>query len=120
MASRLSLGEGSMAAGASRGLGWATSMLALQTVEWLVLIHVLVYDQARPDLAAGGGFLELYFWACSISLFLQTIGILLVVRGWHRTGGVLQLASCTLHLPKGEGIVGLVGGTKALRYRGNV
>ena len=109
-----------MAAGASRGLGWATSMLALQAVEWLVLIHVLVYDQARPGLAAaGGGFLELYFRACSFSLFLQAVGIFSVVRGWHRTGGVLQLASCTLHLPKGEGIVGLVGGIKALRYGGN-
>jgi len=91
-------------------------MLGLQVVEWLVLIQVLCFDLPRTGLPAGGGIVEGYFWACSIALLFQVMGILLVLRGRYRAGGLLQLASCLLHLPKGEGILGLIGGMKALRY----
>jgi len=91
-------------------------MLVLQVVECLVLIQVLLYDLPRMEVSAGGGIVELYFWACSVTVLLQVAGILLVLREHYRTGGVLQIASCVLHLPKGEGILGLMGGINAFRY----
>ena len=61
-------------------------MLALQVVEWLVLIQVLLFDLPRTGVSAGGGILELYFWACSVTVFLQVAGILLVLREHYRLG----------------------------------
>lgn len=91
-------------------------MLALQVTECLVLIHILRYDLPRTELSAGGGIVEIYFWACTVTLLFQVTGVLLVLQERYRTGGIFQIASCLLHLPKGEGILGLIGGVKAIRY----
>ena len=101
---------------ASKGLGWAVAMLALMAIEWLVLLHVLGFDVPQAEWQAGGGFVEVYFWACTVTLLLQIAGVALVLRARYRWGGLLQIAACLLHLPKGEGLLGLLGGVKAFRY----
>lgn len=98
------------------GLGWAYVMLALELVEWVALIHIRFMDRPPGFLPAGSGFFETYFALATFSLACQVAGTALVWKGWYRIGGVLQILSCLLHVPKGEGFIGLVGGVKALRY----
>ena len=98
------------------GLGWAYVMLALELVEWLALIHIRFMDRPPGFLPTGSGFFATYLALATFCLVCQCAGTALVWKRWYRTGGVLQILSCLLHVPKGEGFIGLVGGVKALRY----
>lgn len=99
----------------SRGLGWAYIMLALELVEWVVLTIILFYELPASTLPKDPGFLEFYFYLATGAMAFQLFGILLVHRWWNRTGGILQIFASLLHLPKGEGVIGIVGGWKAMK-----
>lgn len=98
------------------GLNWAFVMLALQAFECLVLVEVVFFD--RPGIGLGSGFnaVQLYFALVAFTVLLQIAGIVLVLEGRYRAGGALQIASSAIHVLKGEGVVGLIGGLKAYRY----
>ncbi len=97
------------------GLGWAYTMLVLEIVEWVALLHIRVVDLPGGGLPTEAGFFEIYFALATFCLASQWLGVILVLLKWHRTGGALQILSCLLHVPKGEGLIGLVGGIKAFR-----
>jgi len=100
----------------SKGLVWAISMLGLDFVELLALLEIMFSDLDRTVWASVSSFLEFYFYLAVASFVVQLAGILLVAAGWCRLGGVLQIASSAFHVPKGEGIIGVIGGVKAYRY----
>lgn len=100
--------------GVSRGLAWAVSMLGLDFLEWMALFHIVFIELDANHLS--GSLIRIYFWITSASLLVQTAGAVLVVFGWYRLGGILQIVSSSIHVFKGEGIIGVVGGVKAYRY----
>ncbi|HUG90418.1 MAG TPA: hypothetical protein VML55_06275 [Planctomycetaceae bacterium] len=102
--------------GLSTGLKWAFTMFGLDLVEMLTLIQILFHDQPRSSLPDTWGWLEVYFIICTVSFVMQFAGILVVQFGWYRTGGAIQIAACVPHLPKGEGLIGLIGGLKAWNF----
>ena len=57
-----------------------------------------------------------YFALVALTFLLQIAGIVLVWQGRYRAGGAFQIASSAIHVLKGEGVVGLIGGLKAYRY----
>jgi len=99
----------------SRGLVWALSMLGLDVVEWIVLYEIVYVDQASLT-SEPGGFLYAYFIVATVCMVVQVVGVVLVAFGAYRLGGVLQIASSVVHVPKGEGLIGVIGGVKAYRY----
>jgi hypothetical protein len=46
----------------------------------------------------------------------QIVGTVLVTKGRYREGGIIQIVSNVVHLPKGDGLIGLIGGIKAYKY----
>ena len=102
--------------GVSTGLKWAFTMFGLDLVEMLTLMEILFHDQPRSSLPQTWGWLEVYFIICAVSFLLQFAGILVVQLGWYRMGGAIQIAACIPHLPKGEGLIGLIGGLKAWNF----
>ena len=54
-----------------------------------------------------------YLGLVALTALLQAAGIFLVVKGRYRVGGALQIAASCLHVLKGEGLIGVVGGLKA-------
>ena len=98
------------------GLNWAFAMLALEAFECLVLVEVVFFDRPEIGLASGFNAVQLYFVVVAITFLLQIAGIVLVWRGRYRAGGAFQIASSAIHVLKGEGVVGLIGGLKAYRY----
>lgn len=102
---------------AATGIRWALAMFGLDLIECLALIHVLTFDMGRMGLPRGGlEFLEVYFLFVFVSMVAQFAGILMVRWGWYRTGGIVQILSSLLHVPKGEGLIGVIGGLKAYRF----
>ena len=89
-------------------------MLGLDFVEWIGLIHIIFIDLQKNHLT--GQLVKLYFWVVTVSLVVQLLGTLLAALGWYRVGGVLQIASSSIHVVKGEGLIGVIGGLKAYRY----
>ena len=81
------------------GLRWAFVMLALELGECLVLSEVVFFDRSVSGSDGGsGGFVHLYFgWVLTTFLF-QLTGIILVIRGYHRAGAVLQFISSWSHV----------------------
>ena len=55
-------------------------------------------------------------WAYVMAGLQLAEWLALVHLHWYRTGGILQILSSSLHVPKGDGLVGMVGGVKAYRY----
>ena len=96
------------------GLTFAYVMLALEAAECLVLMEVVFSDRPRSGLATGFHVVDLYFLLVIGTLIGQAVGILLVRRGRYRAGGIVQIASSLLHVPKGEGLIGVFGGLRAL------
>lgn len=97
-------------------MNWALVMLALEAFECLVLVEVVFFDRPEVGLASGFNAVQLYFAFVALTLILQIVGIVLVLQGRYRAGGAFQIASSAIHVLKGEGVVGLVGGLKAYRY----
>ena len=100
----------------SKGFAWALSMFGLDLVEFLALLEVMFLDSHRGPSFSGRGFIGIYFWISTVSLVLQLVGVLLVAKGFYRLGGVVQIVSSSIHVPKGEGVIGVIGGLKAYRY----
>jgi len=100
------------------GLGWAFAMLALQLGEALVLCEVVFSDRPASGLEGGrGSLLPVYFAIVVLTALLQMLGIALVIRGHNRLGGVLQIISSAPHALKIEGLVGIIGGSKAWQHQ---
>jgi len=100
----------------SNGLTWALSMMGLDLVEFLALVEIVFSDFRSGWASAGGGIVVLYFYIATASLLLQLVGVLLVTVGWYRLGGIVQIAASTPHIPKGEGLIGIIGGYQAYQY----
>ncbi len=98
----------------SAGLGFASVMLGLEAAECLVLAEVVFFDRPRSGLGSGFDVIELYFFLVIATLVGQIAGILLVRAGRFRAGAIVQIASSLLHVPKGEGLIGIFGGLRAL------
>jgi hypothetical protein len=89
-------------------------MLGLEAAECLVLAEVVFFDRPRSGLGSGFDVIELYFFLVIATLVGQVVGILLVRAGRLRAGAILQIASSVPHVPKGEGLIGVFGGLRAL------
>jgi hypothetical protein len=93
----------------SKGLGWAGAMLGIEVAEALGL--------SEAALSGGNPYVKA-FWAIVVATALvQVAGILCVRAGRYRAGGILQIVGSAPHAVKLDGIVGIVGGLHALRYR---
>jgi hypothetical protein len=92
------------------------SMLGLDMVELVALSEAEFWDFfEHPELSVSIAF-KVYYFLVVLSFVVQLLGIVLVAVGWYRFGGALQIASSALHVPKLEGVVGIIGGVKAWRY----
>src|SRR5262245_10128362 len=100
----------------SNGLTWALSMMGLDLVEFLALLEIVSSDLPGRWGSAATNFVVLYFYISTVSLLMQLLGVLLVAVGWYRLGGVVQIAASTPHIPKGEGLIGIIGGYQAYQY----
>ena len=102
--------------GGSRGLSWAFSMLFLEAIECLVVAEVAFLDRPTRTPGAGFGAIELYFCVVAATLIGQVAGIVLVLRGRYRLGGLIQIVSSGIHVLEGEGFIGVIGGMRARAY----
>jgi uncharacterized membrane protein len=98
---------------ASPGLTWARVMLFLEVLECLMLVEVVFFDRAP---GSGFGAIGLYFCAVVATVLGQVAGIVLVRRGQYRVGGLVQIVSSAIHVLKGEGLIGVIGGMRARAY----
>lgn len=98
---------------ASPGLTWAYAMLVLELLECLVVGEVVFFDRAR---GSGFGAIGLYFCVVLATAAGQVLGILLVRRGRYRVGGLVQIVSSAIHVLKGEGLIGVIGGMRARAF----
>ena len=98
------------------GLSWAWASFLLDVVESLVLIQILFYDKQQFGVAFEWGVLEIYFVMTLFMSIGQLIGIALVTRGRYRLGGYFQVVSSAGQVLKLDGVFGVIGGLKALRY----
>jgi hypothetical protein len=97
----------------SNGLVWGIVSFVLDVVEILVLVEIIFFDQARTGLHGSFNFLEIYFTVTLIATIGQGIGVVMVAKGWYRSGGIFQIVSSALQVIKIDGIFGVVGGIKA-------
>jgi len=88
-------------------------MLFLEALECLVVGEVAFFDRAGHG---GFGAIEIYFCLVAATLLGQVAGILLVLRGRYRLGGTVQVVSSAMHVLKGEGLIGVIGGMRARAY----
>jgi hypothetical protein len=93
-------------------------MLGLDFLEWTALLHIVFVELDASHIH--GTLIRAYFWVVSVSMLVQIAGAALVYFGWYRLGGILQIVSSSIHVFKGEGIIGIVGGVKAYRYPSQV
>ena len=100
----------------SNGLPWAWVSFALDVVESLVLVQILFFD--KPDMGVGfkWGIIEYYFVSTLFMSLGQLAGIALVSKGYYRTRGYCQIFSSVGQVIKLDGVFGVIGGIKALRY----
>ena len=98
------------------GLSWAWASFLLDVVESLVLIQILFFDKQQFGVAFEWGVLEIYFVMTLFMSVGQLIGIALVTRGQYRLGGYVQIVSSAGQVLKLDGIFGVIGGVKALRF----
>ncbi len=104
----------------SKGFWWSIPMFFLILAECLVLVEIVFADLRRQGWDPWNSFTGLYFLIVTISCVFQLGGILLVLAGWFRLGGVLQIVASSVHVVKGEGIIGVIGGIIAYRYSSHV
>jgi hypothetical protein len=90
-------------------------MLVLEIVESLVVGEVVFFDRTP---GSGFGAIGIYFCIVIATVVGQVSGILLVLRGHYRVGGLVQIASSAIHVLKGEGLIGVIGGMRARAYAG--
>jgi hypothetical protein len=91
-------------------LRWAYVMLLLEALELLVVGEVAFFDRTSRG---GFGAVEIYFSLVAATLLGQVVGIALVLRGRYRLGGLVQIVSSAMHVLKGEGLIGVIGGMRA-------
>lgn len=90
--------------------------LFLDIVEVAVLVEIIFFDKPRGGFEFSLGLLELYFVLTVLATIGQAVGVYLVTRRWYRTGGVVQIVSSAAQVVKLDGIVGVIGGLKAIQY----
>jgi len=104
----------------TRGFYWAIPMSVLILVECVALKEAIFGDLQRMGLDPWDSFAGIYTIVVFVTFFVHLAGMLLVLAGWYRLGGALQILGSSVHVLKGEGIVGVIGGWKAWRYGGPV
>jgi hypothetical protein len=107
----------------SNGLRWAWTSFGVDVLETLILLQVVLFDKPEFGVAFHWGFLELYLLATVLLSLGQLTGIFLVIRGRYRLGGYFQIVSSggqILKFADLHGILGVVGGVKALRFAESV
>ena len=79
-------------------------------------MQILFFD--KPDMGVGfkWGIIEYYFVATLFMSLGQLAGIALVSKRHYRIGGYFQIFSSVGQVIKLDGVFGVVGGIKALRY----
>jgi len=100
----------------ANGLNWAWASFFLDMVESLVLVQIVFFDKQEFGVDFHWGVLEIYFVATLFMSVGQLIGIALVTRGHYHLGGYFQVVSSAGQVLKVDGIFGVIGGLKALRY----
>lgn len=78
-----------------------------------MVAEVAFFDRAGH---VGFGAIEIYFCLVAATLVGQVAGIVLVWRGRFRLGGLVQIVSSAMHVLKGEGLIGVIGGMRARAY----
>ena len=96
---------------------WAYGMLLLEALECLVVGEVAFFDRAARS---GFGAVEIYFCLVAATLVGQVIGIALVLRGRYQLGGTVQIVASAMHVLKGEGLIGVIGGMRARAFARDV
>lgn len=92
----------------SKGFAFSISMLVFMLIE----IGVLA-DIERQYINT---MLLLLFAGLGLLALLQFAGILLVMAGHYRVGGVLQIVASAVHVLALIGLLGILGGLAAYRY----
>jgi hypothetical protein len=92
----------------SKGLGWAYAMLAIEVAEALGL--------SEAALSSGSPYVKALWVLVIVTAILQVAGIVCVRKGRVRLGGILQIVGSAPHAVKLDGIIGIIGGARALRY----
>lgn len=92
----------------SKGLGFATSALVVMLLEFALVIDIGPDYRSEPIL--------ILFTVFGILCILQIVGILLVLAGHYRVGGILQIVASAAHVIDGFGVLGVIGGTNAMRH----
>ena len=100
----------------TNGLKWSVASLILDITEVLVLVEIVFFDKQRIDLNNDFGILEIYFVSTIVTAVGQFAGVMLVISGAYRLGGIVQIISSAPQMVKVDGILGVIGGIKACRY----
>jgi hypothetical protein len=93
----------------SKGLGWAYGMLGIEIAETLGL--------SEAALSSESPYVKAFWVLVLLTALLQVAGILCVRAGRYRAGGILQIVGSAPHVVKLDGIIGLIGGMHALRFK---
>ena len=100
----------------TNGLKWAWASFVLDKVESLVLVQIVFFDKKQFGVDFDWGVLEIYFLITTLMSIGQLVGIVLVIRGQFRLGGYFQIVSSVGQVMKLDGILGVIGGNKALKF----
>ena len=97
-------------------MGWSLCCLGLHIIEILVLAEIVYFDRQRSGLNPDASFLEIFFVATIVMTIGFTVGMWMTARGHYRLGGIVQIIMISPQVLKLDGIVGVIGGIKAIRY----
>lgn len=92
----------------SKGIGFAVAALIVMIVELAILADI--DSEFRSET------IVIFFTGLGVLCLLQVVGIVLVVRGFYRLGGIFQIVASLVHILDGFGILGVMGGVIAMRY----
>lgn len=88
-------------------------MLGIMLAEMVALLDETL--RRGLDLLSGRP-LALLMWLFLALFLLQGLGVICVLAGRYRVGGVLQMVASGCHVPDLFGLVGVAGGWKAYHY----
>ncbi len=98
------------------GMGWSAVCLVLHIAELLVLTEIVFFDSQRGGITHQPGLLEVYFVVTLLTTAGFAVGMWMVSQGRYHAGGLVQVVMIAVHVIKLDGIIGVIGGLKAMRY----
>jgi hypothetical protein len=98
------------------GLGWSVVCLVLHIAELLVLTEIVFFDRQRGGFTQHVGLIEIYFAVTLLTTAGFAVGIWMVSQGRYHAGGMVQIISIAPQVLKVDGIIGVIGGVKAIRH----